>query len=149
MASAVSLLIIRKEKKGLYTYPTGRIITSYRDKDKVERAFRNIKSFVKFSPVYVFKKEHVRAHYTICILSYLLNISIVNQVKKAKASSFKSSDRIYEELSSCILAEFKASPKGKPVKKINSLTEEQKNILRSLKCEHLTTRKYVKNLIKS
>jgi len=34
---------------------------------------------------------------------------------------------------SCLL---KASPKGKPVKKINSLIEEQKNILRSLKCEH-------------
>jgi len=139
----------KEREKGLYTYPTGRIITSYRDKDKVERAFRNIKSFVKFSPVYVFKKEHVRAHYTICVLSYLMNISIVNQVKEAKISSFKSSDRIYEELSSCILAEFKASPKGKPVKKINSLTEEQKSILRSLKCEHLTTRKYVKNLIKS
>jgi len=136
----------KEKEKGLYTYPTGRIITSYRDKDKVERAFRNIKSFVKFSPVYVFKEEHVRAHYTICVLSYLMNISIVNQVKEAKISSFKSSDRIYEELSSCILAEFKASATGKPVKKINNLTMDQKNILRSLKCEHLTTRKYIKKL---
>jgi len=139
----------KEKEKGVYTYPTRRIITSYRDKDKVERAFRNIKSFVKFSPVYVFKEEHVRAHYTICVLSYLLNISIVNQIKEAKISSFKSSTRIYEELSSCILAEFKASPKGKPVKKINSLTEDQKDILRSLKCEHLATRKYVKDLVKS
>jgi len=139
----------KEREKGLYTYPTGRIIASYRDKDKVERAFRNIKSFVKFSPVYVFKKEHVRAHYTICVLSYLMNISIVNQVKEVKISSFKSSDRIYEELSSCILAEFKASSKGKSVKKINSRTENQKNILRSLKCEHLATRRYIKNLIKS
>lgn len=40
-------------------------------------------------------------------------------------------------------------PKGKPVKKINSLTEDQKDILRSLKCEHLATRKYVKDLVKS
>jgi len=136
----------KEKEKGLYTYPTGRIITSYRDKDKIERAFRNIKSFVKFSPVYVFKEEHVRAHYTICVLSYLMNISIVNQVKEAKISSFKSSDRIYEELSSCILAEFKASATGKPVKKINNLTMDQKNILRSLKCEHLTTRKYIKKL---
>jgi len=139
----------KEREEGLYTYPTRRIITSYRDKDKVERAFRNIKSFVKFSPVYVFKEEHVRAHYTICVLSYLMNISIVNQVKEAKISSFKSSDRIYEELSDCILAEFKASAKGKSVKKINSLTKDQKNILRSLKCEHLAIRKYIKNLIKS
>jgi len=139
----------KEREEGLYTYPTRRIITSYRDKDKVERAFRNIKSFVKFSPVYVFKKEHVRAHYTICVLSYLMNINIVNQVKEAKTSPFKSSDRIYEELSDCILAEFKASRKGKSVKKTNSLTENQKNILRSLKCEHLATRKYIKNLIKS
>lgn len=138
----------KEKEKGLYTYPTRRIITSYRDKDKVERAFRNIKSFVKFSPVYVFKEEHIRAHYTICVLSYLLNISIANQVKEAKISSFKSSSRIYEELSSCILAEFKASAKGKPVKKTNSLTDDQKDILRSLKCEHLATRKYVKELVK-
>jgi len=139
----------REKEKGLYAYPTRRIITSYRDKDKVERAFRNIKSFVKFSPIYVFKEEHVRAHYTICVLSYLLNISILNQIKEAKISPFKSSDRIYEELSSCIMAEFKASCKGKSVKKINDLTKDQKDILRSLKCEHLVTHKYVKNLIKS
>jgi len=138
----------KEKEKGLYAYPARRIITSYRDKDKIERAFRNIKSFVKFSPVYVFKEEHVRAHYTICVLSYLMNISIVNEVKEAKISSFKSSDRIYEELSSCILAEFKASAKGKPVKKTNSLTNDQKDILRSLKCEHLATRKYVKELVK-
>ncbi|MFQ5835253.1 MAG: hypothetical protein ACE5HR_04955, partial [bacterium] len=73
-----------------------------------------------------------------------LHFSIVNQVKKARISSFTSPDRIYEKLSSCILAEFKASPRGKPVKKIDSLTEDQKNILRSLRCEHLATRKYVK-----
>lgn len=139
----------KEREKGLYAYPTRRIITSYRDKDKVERAFRNIKSFVKFSPVYVFKEKHVRAHYTICVLSYLLNISIVNQVKEAGISPFKSSDCIYEELSECILAEFKASAKGKPAKKINDLTANQKDILRSLKCEHLATRRYVKNLIKS
>jgi transposase len=139
----------KKKEKGLYTYPTRRIVASYRDKDKVEQAFRNIKSFVKFSPVYVFKEKHVRAHYTICILSYLLNISIVNQVKEVSISSFKSSDHIYEELSDCILAEFKASPGGKPVKKINNLTVDQKNILRSLKCEYLATCKYVKNFIKS
>ncbi len=77
-----------------------------------------------------------------------MNISIVNQVKEAKTPSFKSSARIYEELSSCILAEFKASAKGKPVKKINSLTDDQKDILRSLKCEHFATRKYVKDLVK-
>ncbi len=93
----------KKRKKGLYAYPTRRVITSYRDKDKVERAFRNIKSFVKFSPVYVFKEKHVRAHYTICLLSYFLNISLVNQVKEAGISLFKSSARICEELSSCIL----------------------------------------------
>ena len=139
-----------QERKGqLYSYPTKRVITSYRDKDKVERAFRNIKSFVKFSPVYVFKEKHVRAHYTICVISYLLNVSITQEVKEANLSSFKSSNRIYEELAGCILAEFESSSKGRPVKKINSLTENQKNILRSLNCEHLGTRSYVKNLIEN
>lgn len=61
------------------------------DKDKIERAFRNIKSFVEFNPVYVFKEEHVRTHYTICVPSYLLNLVITKQVKEARTTSLKSS----------------------------------------------------------
>jgi len=137
-----------KEKKGdLYRYPAQRVIRSYRDKDKVERAFRNIKSFIDLNPIYVFKEEHVRAHYTICVLAYLLNITITNQVKVSNTTSLRSSSSIYEELSGGIVGEFKATSHTKGVKKLKSPTPLQKKILSALDCEYLIDLKYIKKLL--
>lgn len=137
-----------KEKRGdLYLYPAKRVIGSYRDKDKVERAFRNIKSFIDLNPIYVFKEEHVRAHYTICVLSYLLNITITNQVKEAKTTSLKSSSSIYEELSGGIIGEFKAPSHTEGVKRLKRPTPLQENILSALGCEYLIDSKYIKRLL--
>jgi len=120
---------------------------SYRDKDKVEKAFRNIKSFVDLNPIYVFKEEHVRAHYTLCVLAYLLNIVITNQVKEAKTTSLRSSSGIYEELSGGIIGDFRAPSDPQGVKKLKSPTFLQKRILSALGCEYLTHRKYIKKLL--
>ena len=52
------------------------------DKDQltgVEEAFRELKSFLKFKPSFVYTDKHVRAHYTICILGYLLDVTIINK----------------------------------------------------------------------
>ena len=137
-----------KEKEdGLYLYSANRVIRSYRDKDKVEKAFRNIKSFVDLNPIYVFKEEHVRAHYTICVLAYLLNIVITNQVKEAKTTSLRSSSGIYEELSGGIIGDFRAPSDPQGVKKLKSPTSLQKRILSALGCEYLTDRKYIKKLL--
>jgi hypothetical protein len=58
----------------------------------------------------------------------------------------KSSARIYEELSPCILGEFRGSPSGRPVKKITMPSALQTTILRALDCEHLIEPKHVKGL---
>jgi len=46
-------------------------INPYREKVVIESAFRDIKSFVEIAPVYVWTEEHVKAHFTICVLAYL------------------------------------------------------------------------------
>ena len=76
-------------KKNGKTYMYHSIVESYRDKNRVEEAFKEVKSFLKFQPTFVYTDEHVRVYYTICILSYLLNVrgcpTIQNRVmKKAK-----------------------------------------------------------------
>ena len=50
------------------------LISAYRDKNRIEEAFRDVKSFIKFQPTFVYTDDHVRAHYTICILSYLMDM---------------------------------------------------------------------------
>jgi len=54
------------------------LICAYRDKNQIEQAFKEVKSFIKIQPFNVWTPKHVRAHYTICILSYLLDITITN-----------------------------------------------------------------------
>jgi len=134
------------DQTGNLKYPAHRVIGSYRAKAKVEAAFREIKSFVELNPIYVFKPEHVKAHYTLCVLAYLMNISITLQVKEAGIPALKSASAIYHELSRCILGEFKAEAQGKSVYKITTATHVQKEILSALNCRELLQKSYLRKL---
>ena len=59
-------------------------INPYRDKVVIESAFRDIKSFVKVSPVCVWTEVHVKAHYTICVLSHLINRTLTLRLHENK-----------------------------------------------------------------
>jgi transposase len=48
------------------------MLLAYRQKYLIENAFREMKSILKLRPWFVYKDEHVRAHYTICVLAYAL-----------------------------------------------------------------------------
>jgi len=135
----------KEQEAGLYLYAAERVIGSYRAKDKIEKAFRNIKSFIDFNPIYVFKEEHVRAHYTLCVLAYLLNIVITNQGKDA--TPLRSSSATYEELSGGIIGHFKTPSDPEGVKKLKSPTPLQKSILSALGCKYLTDPKHLKKLL--
>ncbi len=56
-----------------YTISTKNVIAPYREKVVIESVFRDIKSFMEIAPVHVWTQAHVKAHYTICVLSHLLN----------------------------------------------------------------------------
>ena len=58
------------------------LIRAYRDKNQIEQAFKDVNSFIKIQPFNVWTSKHVRAHYTICILSYLMDITIANRLKE-------------------------------------------------------------------
>ena len=137
----------KEQEAGLYLYAAERVIGSYRAKDKIEKAFCNIKSFIEFNPIYVFKEAHVRAHYTLCVLAYLLNIVITNQVREA--TSLRSSLAIYEELSRGIIGHFRTPADPEGVKKLKNPTPLQKNILSALGCEYLINPKHIERLLAS
>lgn len=52
--------------------PGEEIVRSYKSLERIERAFRTLKSFVKLRPVYHRKDLRIRAHVFICVLAYLL-----------------------------------------------------------------------------
>ncbi|MDA8337561.1 MAG: IS1634 family transposase [Peptococcaceae bacterium] len=74
-------LEIRKAIEGKYVlqtslaashYPAEKVDRSYRELQKVERAWRHIKSFLKIRPVFHHIRRRVRAHVLICFLAYYL-----------------------------------------------------------------------------
>jgi transposase len=52
--------------------PTPEVIRSYKELQEVERAFRELKDFLKIRPIFHYTDSRVRAHVFICVLAYLL-----------------------------------------------------------------------------
>lgn len=94
-----------KAQKGFKITPQ-EAIKPYRDKVIIESAFRDIKSFVEIEPVFVWTDLHVKAHYTICVLSHLINRVLIIRLHHHKGDTTKeivSHERLYKELSNCYI----------------------------------------------
>jgi transposase len=79
-------------------------IAPYREKLVIESAFRDIKSFVEVKPVYVWTQEHVKAHYTCCALSHLINRTLTLRLHEHQGDVSKhvvAHEQLYEILSDC------------------------------------------------
>lgn len=84
------LVTNHSEKKGRgFKIKTEEAINPYREKEVIEEAFKNIKSFIKIEPMFVWTEDHVRAHYTICVLSYLINRTLTMRLHKNKGEKSK------------------------------------------------------------
>lgn len=64
-----------EKEEGCFVRNTEAVVQPYREKVIIESSFRDIKSFIEISPVHVWKPEHVKVHYTICVLAHLINRS--------------------------------------------------------------------------
>ena len=58
------------------------LVSSYKQRRKVEEAFSYLKGFIEIRPFYHQKEERVKGHITVCILSYLLQVTIEYLLKK-------------------------------------------------------------------
>mgnify|MGYP000978040666 CR=1 FL=1 len=59
------------------------IVSSYRQRRKVESSFHYLKGFVEIRPFYHQKEERIKGHITVCILAYLIQITTEYLLKKA------------------------------------------------------------------
>lgn len=128
-----------EKKDGRFIQDTESVVRPYREKVVIESSFRDIKSFIEISPVHVWKAEHVRAHYTICVLAHLLDrtISLALHAKPGqKTEEIVSHEKLYEELAECRLNHIKTDPKQNSYR-LTEPTEKHKELLKRLGMHHL------------
>jgi transposase len=122
------------------------LISAYRDKNRIEEAFRDVKSFIKFQPTFVYTDDHVRAHYTICILSYLLDVTVTNRLRQEPIEGIGSVDKVHRILGRCEAG--KLSVKGSDFSglKLMPLTDEQKSVLTLFDCNYIVKKEFLKSI---
>jgi transposase len=121
------------------------LISAYRDKNQIEQAFKDVKSFIKIQPFNVWEPKHVRAHYTICVLSYLLNITVTNRLREANID-IKSSQKTYEILRGGIIGKISLKSTGEESLNLMQLQSQQKMVLELFQCEGIVEKNYLKSI---
>ena len=138
-----------EKKEDNFIQDTKSVVQPYRDKVMIESSFRDIKSFIEISPVHVWKPEHVKAHYTICVLAYLIDRTLtlaLHQNKGNKSREIVAHERLYEELAECRLNHIKIAGTNQDIYRFTEQNEKQKELLERLRMSHLGTEAAVKNL---
>ena len=105
-----------------------KIVRQYFDKDKVEKAFRCLKSTLGIRPIKHWLEERVKSHIFICYLSYLLISLLETKLKIKKISVTNALDKLNTA--------YKIHLKNKRLKeeftKIVTLSTEQKTIMKAV-----------------
>jgi transposase len=136
-------------KNGSFIKDTKAMVKPYRDKVLIESSFRDIKSFIEVSPVYVWKPEHVKAHYTICVLTYLINRTLTLKLHATEGKTSKkivTHERLYEELAKCHLNYIKIKNINHGIHVFTEQTNIQKDLLERLQMSHLVSDVAIKKL---
>ncbi|MDO8656682.1 MAG: IS1634 family transposase, partial [Nanoarchaeota archaeon] len=124
-------------------------INPYREKVVIESAFRDIKSFVEIAPVYVWTAEHVKAHFTICVLAYLINRTITLKLHKntgEKTKDIVAHERFYQALSDCKIDQIQIKNKNMSFYQMTQQNEAQTELLERTALENLLGCKFLKRL---
>lgn len=141
-----------KSPEGAFTREAAEILKAYKDRVVIESSFRDIKSFIEISPIHVWKYEHVKAHYTICVLAHLIDRTLTLMLHEKTGDQSKdviTHNRLCEVLGKCKLNKLSVkSTKAKTVS-ITQPTTEQKELLKRLDLTHLIKEEVIKSLTTS
>lgn len=115
-----------------FLVPFAMLIRAYREKSAIEDAFKHIKSFLHLRPFYVYRDEHVRAVYTICVLAYLLNKNLAERRKELEGVDYLNSKNLYAPFRNGHYVTLKDLRSGKQKKQTVELTSAQERLLHEL-----------------
>lgn len=145
------LLVTNHNEKGVdgFAVSAPDAIVPYRDKVVIESTFRDIKSFIEVAPVYVWTEVHVKAHYTICVLSHLINRTINLRLHEHMGDETKeivSHEQLYKNLSGCQIDRIEVENVRLSTYNITRVSEEQIELLARLGLTKLLTQKVLEKV---
>ena len=127
-------------------YSAQEIIQWYRDKNKVEEAFHEIKSHLDLRPVFLTREKRVKAHVSICVLAYFLYNAMEQRLKQNHSST--SVEMALNILRSCQVNQLTFKASGQTALSITELSQPQFQIIQVLDCGVVVDKKQVKQTLK-
>ena len=122
-----------RHQSGTFVFPGQNIIRAYRDKTKIEDAFKHIKSFLEVRPFYVYTPSHVRATYSICVLAYFLNKDLAERRKKISGIDYLNSKNLYAPFRNGDIVILLDQLSGKTARKPVNLNLQQRELLNMMR----------------
>ena len=77
------------------------VIDAYRDLSRIEKSFRVLKSTMDVRPVFVWMEEHIRAHFLVCYVAFMIMRFMQKDVEDASGTR-PSADAISDALSNMV-----------------------------------------------
>jgi len=114
------------------TYRSYSLARACRQDGKNRKEIRDIKAFVEIAPVYVRTKAHVKAHYTICVLSHLINRTIILRLLENRGditSEIVFHEQLYTKLSDCQVDRIEVENLQLSAYNITNLSTKQEELL--------------------
>ncbi len=109
---------------------TATVVRKYFEKDVVERSFKSLKGNVQLHPIRLWLPGRVQAHVKLCYLSLCLLSLIGYKCRKLNLSAVQVLDELQYIYKVCLVH----SRTKKYCDKVVTLTNQQKQILKALKC---------------
>lgn len=108
--------------------PVEEIVRPYFEKDKIEKAFRSLKSVLGLRPIRHWLEDRVKSHIFVCYLSYLLLSMLEYKLKKSGVSAVDALDK----LSTAYKVYLTNSRTKNVFEKFVTLSKDQEKILKSV-----------------
>jgi transposase len=113
------------------------IIRAYREKTKIEDVFKNVKSFLKIRPFFVNTESHVKAVYTICMISYFINRFLANRRREIGEKDYLNSKELYAPFRDIDHVVLEDKSTGKIIRKSVELPKSTRKLLQQIGMEHI------------
>jgi transposase len=129
-----------EKEQGKFEKPAEEIIGPYRQKTIIEAGFRDIKSFIQVEPVYVWTIAHVKGHYTVCVLAYLMDRTLTLRLHKNPGLltiDVVTHEKLYEKLSDCQVDRIEVVKIDHSVTSLTRSTKVQEELLKRIELKSL------------
>lgn len=122
------------------------VIVWYRRKNKVEEAFREMKSHLQLRPMHVTREQRVRAHVTICMLANFLTNDMEQQLTATGIQT--SPQEVLAGLASCQVHQLEVPTLQRKMLKVQEISQQQQQWLQALHCEEIGKDSFKKQVLK-